>query len=493
VIRRLQGFVSGLRRARLPLAAQIVALLVLSLLAIQAVSLVVLLALPQPRAPLYRTTDIEAGFDGRSLRPQFGRPLLRTMETAPPPLDDGWVMNERARRELAQGLRVPEARIRLAEQRPSFLRTLVTRPDHAGRLFQQGRARHGRGGPPDDFFGPQPGAHDPGPANPGDSSARFRREPPIVGSFVAAMQQPSGLWVVLRPEPEPFPNDWQRRVAFWFLGVFVVIAPVGYLFARRITAPLRDFARGAERLGRDPRAEPLAIRGPAEISAAASAFNEMQVRLQRYVEDRTAMVAAISHDLRTPLARVRFKIEQAPEALRDAIASDLEQMEKMIAAALSFTRDASEIRTREPVDLLSLLECVVDDAALVGADVVMEEADPVTVEADALALQRLFSNLVDNAVKYGGSARVQLSADSHEVRVDVADAGPGLPERDLERVFQPFYRGEPARTLDKGGIGLGLAVARSIARGHGGDITLTSSAGGLIAHVRLPLPGCAAA
>jgi signal transduction histidine kinase len=488
VISRLEGFAAGVRRVRLPLAAQIVALLVLSLLAIQAVSLVVLLALPQPRAPLYRTTDIEAGFDGRSLRPQFGRPLLRTVEPTAPALADGWVMNERVRKELAQGLRVPEARLRLAEQRPSFLRTLVTRPDHAGRLFQQGRGRRGRGGPPDDFFGPQPGAHDPAS---GDPSARFRREPPIIGNFVAAMQQPSGLWVVLRPEPEPFPNDWQRRVAFWFLGVFVVIAPVGYLFARRITAPLRDFARGAERLGRDPRAEPLTIRGPAEISAAASAFNEMQVRLQRYVEDRTAMVAAISHDLRTPLARVRFKIEQAPEALRDAIASDLEQMEKMIAAALSFTRDASEIRTREPVDLLSLLECVVDDAALIGADVVMEEAAPVTVEADALALQRLFSNLVDNAVKYGGSARVRLSADSHEVRVDVADSGPGLPERDLERVFQPFFRGEPARTLDKGGIGLGLAVARSIARGHGGDITLTSSSDGLIAHVRLPLPACA--
>lgn len=459
---------------RWPLAVQILALLMLSLLAAQAVSLGALLAMPQSRPPIYRAADIAAALEGRSLRPPFGQALVRTVEKHAPSLPANHFPTETIRAELAQALRVPEQRIRFAEAGPSLMRTLTTRPDHLVRTFEPRRRGEDRA--------PEGEGADPG-------RGRFRSgRPPIIGSFVAALQQPSGQWLVVRPEPEPFPNEWQKRVASWLAGVFIVLAPVGYLFARRITAPLGAFARGAERLGRDPRAEPIPAGGPAELRGAADAFNEMQVRLQRYVEDRTAMVGAISHDLRTPLARVRFKIEKAPPALRDAIAVDLEHMERMIAAALSFTRDASEPRTREAVDLLSLLECVVDDAALLGADVALGDADPVVIEADALGLQRLFANLVDNAVKYGGSARVGLKAMDGCAVVTVADRGPGLSPRDIERVFQPFYRAEPARTLDAGGIGLGLAVARSIARGHGGDVILISTPEGLTAEVKLPLP-----
>ncbi|MBS0295872.1 MAG: HAMP domain-containing histidine kinase [Proteobacteria bacterium] len=431
--------------------------------------------MPQSRPPIYRAADIASAFEGRSLRPPFGLALVRTVEKHAPSLPDNHFQTEPVRAELAQTLRVPEARIRFAEYGPSLLRTLTTRPERLARAFEPPR-RRGEERPPAE------GGDEPG-------RGRFRAGRPIFGNFVAALQQPSGQWVVVRPEPEAFPNEWQARVALWLAGVFIVLAPVGYLFARRITAPLGAFARGAERLGRDPRSEPIPAGGPAELRGAADAFNEMQVRLQRYVEDRTAMVGAISHDLRTPLARIRFKIEKAPPALRDAIAVDLEHMERMIAAALSFTRDASEPRTREAVDLLSLLECVVDDAALVGADVALGEVEPVVIEADALGLQRLFANLVDNAVKYGGSARVGLKTAEGCAVVTVADRGPGLSAREIEHVFRPFYRAEPARTLDAGGIGLGLAVARSIARGHGGDVTLTSTPEGLTAEVKLPLPG----
>jgi signal transduction histidine kinase len=232
----------------------------------------------------------------------------------------------------------------------------------------------------------------------------------------------------------------------------------------------------------------MALSGPAEVGAAAQAFNEMQARIKRYVEDRTAMVGAISHDLRTPLARIRFKLEKAEAGLKSSVDADVEQMEQMIASVLAFIREVSEGREREKIDLLSLLECVVDDAALVGGEAEMAEAKPVTVEADQLALQRMFANLLDNALKYGKTARLALFTEDKEAVVRIIDTGPGLPEGELERVFTPFYRAEAARTLDAGGVGLGLALARSTARAHGGDVVLWNNAGGgLTAEVRLPL------
>jgi signal transduction histidine kinase len=317
--------------------------------------------------------------------------------------------------------------------------------------------------------------------------AECRGDPLLFQDFIAAYQPPSGAWVVVHPPPEPFPNDWQRRILLW-LGISIaLVVPMGYLFARRITAPLGAFARAADRFGKDPASPLMVLDGPAEIGVAARAFNDMQGRLKRYVEDRTAMVGAISHDLRTPLARIRFKLERAPPELKAALASDVAQMEQMISAVLAFIRDASTASAREPLDLLSLLECTVDDAAMVGAEASITADWTPVVDGDPLALQRLFANLVDNAVKYGGCALISLHRVGADVRVDIADRGPGLPEGELERVFDAFYRADRARNLDDGGIGLGLAVARSVAREHGGDVYLTSADDGLTAHVELPL------
>jgi signal transduction histidine kinase len=239
-------------------------------------------------------------------------------------------------------------------------------------------------------------------------------------------------------------------------------------------------------LGRDPVGAPVLLRGPSEIGVAARAFNEMQARLKRYVQDRTAMVGAISHDLRTPLARIRFRMEAASPALRGAVIADVEQMEAMIAAVLAFIRDASAQKTREPLDLLSVLECAVDDATTTGgAATILTDAHP-TVEGDAAALQRLFANLIDNAIRYGARAEVSIRQGAGCARVEIADEGPGLPPAELERVFEPFYRAERSRNLDAGGIGLGLAIARSIAREHGGDLDLVNGPRGLIARVQLP-------
>lgn len=311
--------------------------------------------------------------------------------------------------------------------------------------------------------------------------------PYIEGDFVAALRIADGRWVTLQPKPEGFPNSWQRRVLLWFLVSFAIVGPVGYLFARRLVAPLVGFADAAEALGRDPSSPVLAAHGPAEIGRAARAFNQMQARLTRFINDRTAMIGAISHDLRTPLTRMRFRLERASPALRREIGQDIDQMEAMINSVLAFMRENAEAGARQHVDLRSLIECVVDDAEITGGDVVLETGVAPQVEIDVLGLQRVFANLVDNAVKYGDSARLRLYVDGDEAVTEIRDRGPGMSEDELGRVFTPFYRSVAARTSTKQGVGLGLATSRTTVRAHGGEIKLSNTGEGLMAQVRLPL------
>ncbi|HVX57655.1 MAG TPA: ATP-binding protein, partial [Candidatus Saccharimonadales bacterium] len=307
------------------------------------------------------------------------------------------------------------------------------------------------------------------------------------GDFIAALRLADGMWAVVQPKPEPFPNSWQRRVLLWFLISFALVAPLGWLFARRLVRPIAGFAYAAEQLGRDPTAAILALEGPAEVGRAAHAFNRMQSRLRSFVDDRTAMVGAISHDLRTPLTRLRFRIEDVPDDLRESMLAEVDEMEQMIASVLAFIRDASEPGSRETLDLRRIVEDVVEDAVFVGKPVTLEHGMHAEVEVDPLGIRRLLTNLVENAVKYGGSARIRLFTDHQEAIAEVRDNGPGLPEDELERVFQPFYRAPAARASNKHGTGLGLAVCRSIARAHGGDVRLWRGDQGLVAQVRLPL------
>src|SRR5262249_7169752 len=231
----------------------------------------------------------------------------------------------------------------------------------------------------------------------------------------------------------------------------------------------------------------LALEGPAELGRAAHAFNRMQSRLKSFVDDRTAFVGAISHDLRTPLTRLRFRIEDVPDNLREGMLGEVDEMEQMISSVLNFIRDASEPGTREQIDLSTLVEDVIEDAVFVGKDVKLAQTERAPVEVDALGMRRLLGNLVENAVKYGEKAEVHLFTDEQEAIAEIRHNGPGLPEDELERVFQPFYRAPPARASTKHGTGLGLAVCRSIARAHGGDVKLVRGQRGLVAQLRLPL------
>ena len=304
--------------------------------------------------------------------------------------------------------------------------------------------------------------------------------------FAAALKLPNGQWAVLEPT-RPLLSPWQVRTIVWFALSALLLAPLAWLIARRLARPIHTFAGAAERLGGDPNAPPLdETRGPAEVRAAAHAFNDMQEKLRRYVEERTSMVAAIAHDLRTPLTRMRFRIEGAPEEIRDKVAADIEQMDGMVSQALTFVRGDTVRGERVKLDLGALIQSVSDDLAEMGSEVTFG-GGKLVVEGDPIGLRRLVTNLVENAVKFGSRARVTLLREDGAALVRIDDDGPGLAEDEIERVFEPFQRADPSRSPATGGFGLGLSVARSIARAHGGEVSLANrDGGGLTATVRLP-------
>jgi len=322
-----------------------------------------------------------------------------------------------------------------------------------------------------------------------------RRPPPpqaspdqnIFGAFVAAVRRPDGHWLTVEPRPQLL-DPWQLRFLLVLAAAALAVSPLAWWFARRIAAPISAFARAAERLGRDPDAPPLDIRGSSEVKAAAEAFNLMQQRLKRYVSYRTTMIGAIAHDLRTPLTRLRFRIESAPEDLKAKLSSDLDEMEAMVASTLAFVQDATRPVERTKLEVSSLVETVMDEAAETGADAAVERAERAVIDGDPVALKRLVTNLVDNALKFGSSARGRVFPEAGMAIFEVDDNGPGVPEGEIERAFEPFQRLETSRSRETGGAGLGLAVVRAIARGHGGEVTLHNRAeGGLRARVSLPL------
>ena len=315
-----------------------------------------------------------------------------------------------------------------------------------------------------------------------------REESFLFAPFRIGIRNKNGQWTTIQPGMHKGLTRLELRLLLWFAISVAVLIPVAYFFSRWLAKPLGQFAAAAERFGRDPRSPPMTVKGSSEINKAAAAFNEMQDRLRRYVDDRTSMVAAIAHDLRTPLTRLRFRVEAAPDEAQAKMTADIDQMEAMIAATLAFVRDAQADPHRTRLELSSLLESIVDDMAETGADVTVGKADKVVIDADSLALRRLITNLIENAIKYGARARCSLSVNDRLAEIDIEDDGPGVPTPELNRVFDPFYRREPSRNRQTGGIGLGLSVARSIARAHGGDVALQNRPqGGLRAKVTLPV------
>jgi signal transduction histidine kinase len=309
--------------------------------------------------------------------------------------------------------------------------------------------------------------------------------------LVGSLRLSDGSWLNFGIPLPPLQPFWETRIFLLILATTLVTLAISVWAVRRASAPLSVFTSAADRLGLDMNAPPLTERGPREVRQAAHAFNDMQRRLQRFVRDRIQMLAAISHDLRTPITRLKLRAEliEDEEQQRKMLA-DLDDMEAMIAATLAFARDEFAQESRVALDLAALLQTICDEAADAGAAASYDGPSRFAFNGRPTALKRAFANLVENAVKYGGAARVALTAVGASVIVTVDDGGPGIAEAELDRVFDPFYRIESSRSRETGGVGLGLAVVRSVVRGHGGDITLANrSEGGLGATVVLPTGG----
>ncbi|MBZ0095442.1 MAG: HAMP domain-containing protein [Sulfuricella sp.] len=277
------------------------------------------------------------------------------------------------------------------------------------------------------------------------------------------------------------------------LNLLILLAAVIFLSllaVRLATRPLNTLASAAEKLGNDINSPPLIETGPTEVRRAAHAFNTMQSRLASYIRERTRILAAMSHDLKTPITRLRLRAELLEDnELRAKFAKDLEEMESMVAATLDFMRGVDNPEPVQPVDIMALLESLQADAAEMGQEVRLEGSAAQPYPCKPAALKRCLGNLIDNAVKYGKSATLRVDDSDKQLQIRVLDQGPGIPESLLERVFEPFYRLENSRSRDTGGTGLGLSIARNIAQLHGGELVLRNRAGGgLEAILTLPRP-----
>lgn len=307
---------------------------------------------------------------------------------------------------------------------------------------------------------------------------------------VIGLRQPDGRWRIVTVPDEPFPSMLQQQL-FWLLALgILVLLPAAWLFARALAAPISKFADAAQRLGADTHAPPVPRGGPPEMRHAVDAFNAMQGRVNRLLHERSQMIAAIAHDLRTPLTRLSFRLDGLPDPLGAKVASDIQEMKTMISAALDFIRDRSLGAQRQALDFRLLVESVADDLVDVGHDVSVEAGPSVTLEGDPVALRRAIVNLVENGIKYGHRVRIRLRPGGGQCTLEVDDDGPGIPEAMQQQVFAPFFRMEASRNRDTGGIGLGLATVRAVVLDHGGTVTVRNrKQGGLRAIVSLPLTG----
>jgi signal transduction histidine kinase len=347
--------------------------------------------------------------------------------------------------------------------------------------------------PPPPFMGRMAGPPPPllrGPAMMRPRETRVSgTDPP--GGVMLALRLFDGSWLNITAIPPP-PRFWHGPT---FLAAFAVmslsVALLSLWAVRRLTHPVTTLAQAAERLGRDVNAPPLPEDGPREVRLAAQAFNTMAQRIRKFVADRTTMLAAIGHDLRTPITRMKLRAEFIEDSeLRAKMLADLDEMERMVAATLAFARDDAAAEKPAPIDLAALLHTLADEANdVAGSEVVQVEAPAhLALPARAVALKRALSNLVGNALAYAGSCRLRLlPPEAGSTRVLVEDDGPGIPDEELERVFQPFHRIDPSRSRETGGVGLGLPIARNILRAHGGDVVLANrTPHGLVATVTLP-------
>lgn len=304
--------------------------------------------------------------------------------------------------------------------------------------------------------------------------------------FMLEVVLPDGEAVAFRmPAPRPGPQ-LPHRIFIDFGVLTLVLGIVLYAMTRTITRPLGKLAKAADAMGRGTSVAPLPEKGSRELRAATRAFNSMQERLRRYLDSRTRVLAAMSHDMRTPLTRLRLRVESIEdEQLRARCTADLDEMNEMIRGALAMFRGLNDDEPATSIDVNELLASLRDQHRELGGEVSVSGRANQPYLGKPLALKRCLGNLIQNAIQYGHEANVIVD-DGATLVVRIRDCGPGIPAELLDQVFEPFFRLESSRSRDTGGTGLGLSIARDIAQAHGGRLTLRNVAGGLEAELRLP-------
>jgi signal transduction histidine kinase len=312
---------------------------------------------------------------------------------------------------------------------------------------------------------------------------------PKWNGFGYAMQLSQGGWlnmVYAKPAATAFiaptPGYYTALVATILISALVAI-----LVAKRISRPLQHLTESTESLGRGEELKLIPEEGPADIRSTVGAFNRMQIRLRRYLDDRTQMLAAISHDLRTPITSMRLRTEFIEDAdTREKITTTLDEMQRMVEAGLSFAQAESRVEATRAVELNALVESICDDLADLQWKVEFEGGERLPYACRPSALRRALCNVIENAVRYGDSAKVKLLRTNESVEIVVTDQGPGIPPDGRDRVFNPFVRLETSRSRETGGVGLGLSIARSVIRSHGGEISFSQQETGFQVHLSLP-------
>ncbi|MGD9980302.1 MAG: ATP-binding protein, partial [Hyphomonadaceae bacterium] len=306
----------------------------------------------------------------------------------------------------------------------------------------------------------------------------------LISGFEIGAQLPDGRWLVMKQGRNWAELGWIARAAGILGGTLLLLSILAVLFARYLTRPIRSFADAVQAVGVNPQSEPVVEEGPVELRGAARAVNTMQARLRALIADRTKTLAAVAHDMRTPLMRLRLAAENAPPEQRERMAKEIGEVEALVASFIAFARDDPAEEARVRLDLAALLQSIADDHGEHGRNVTFEGDERLIVTGQSLGLKRLFGNLVENALKYGDRARIKLRLEEGAVIVDVEDDGPGVPVEQREAVFEPFVRLNDEGTR---GAGLGLAAARSIARAHGGDVVILDAENGALVRVTLPI------
>jgi signal transduction histidine kinase len=298
----------------------------------------------------------------------------------------------------------------------------------------------------------------------------------------------TGGWLNVSTRFHAPPYQWAWKEAATFSVTAALLAVVLWLALGRIIRPLRRLAAGVDRFGRGEPAQDLPSEGPEELRHVTAAFNDMQARIMRFVNERTRLLGALGHDLRSPLTALRVRVEMVDDAeTRERMIATIAEMQDMVEATLAFARGMSDSEPAKTVLLAEFLQGLVGDIAETGGEARFDGAPDVSLRIRPTALRRAIRNLIENALRYGTRARVRGDARPGRVEIVIEDDGPGIPQDSLERVFDPFVRLETSRSRETGGTGLGLSIARTIVLAHGGEITLENhSGGGLRVVVALP-------